>query len=198
MRRAVIAVAIVVVGAAVVIGWIQAGAGAKKDAATATGATAPTRAEAARLLAGSPPALAALHAQANALIPGATGALESRLAALKGHPVVVNKWASWCGPCRAEFPVFQRVGVDYGRRVAFLGLNAGDNHDSARRFLDRFPVSYPSVEDPHERASGSLHIGVVYPITVFYRADGKRSYIHQGGYASPAKLEADMKRYALR
>jgi hypothetical protein len=72
MRRAVIAVAIVVVGAAVVIGSIQAGVGAKKDTATATGATAPTRAEAARLLAGSPPALAALHAQANALIPGAS------------------------------------------------------------------------------------------------------------------------------
>ena len=132
------------------------------------------------------------------LLPGGKGTLQTELKALAGHPVIVNKWASWCGPCRAEFPVFQRVGADYGKRVAFLGLDAGDNHDDARRFLQRFPVSYPSVEDPRERAATSLKAGTVYPITIFYRADGSRAYIHQGPYATPAQLEADIERYALQ
>jgi thiol-disulfide isomerase/thioredoxin len=197
MRRAVIgAAAVLVLAVLVALGLSQAGSGT--SGTTATAPPAPTKAELASKLAGAPPALAALHARAGTLLPGGKGTLETELKALKGHPVIVNKWASWCGPCRAEFPVFQRVGADFGKRVAFLGLDAGDNHDNAAKFLARYPVSYPSVEDPRERAAASLKAGTVYPITIFYRADGSRSYIHQGGYATPEKLVADIERYALR
>jgi cytochrome c biogenesis protein CcmG/thiol:disulfide interchange protein DsbE len=197
MRRAVIgAAAVLALAVLVALGLSQAGTGT--GGTTATVPPAPSKAELARRLAGAPPALAALHARANVLLPGAKSTLDAELKALKGHAVVVNKWASWCGPCRAEFPVFQRVGADFGKRVAFLGLDAGDNHDNATRFLARFPVSYPSVEDPNERAATSLKAGTVYPITIFYRADGSRSYIHQGGYATPSRLAADIERYALR
>jgi cytochrome c biogenesis protein CcmG/thiol:disulfide interchange protein DsbE len=197
MRRAVIgAAAVLALAVLVALGLSQAGTGT--GGTTATVPPAPSKAELARRLAGAPPALAALHARANVLLPGAKSTLDAELNALKGHAVVVNKWASWCGPCRAEFPVFQRVGADFGKRVAFLGLDAGDNHDNATRFLARFPVSYPSVEDPNERAATSLKAGTVYPITIFYRADGSRSYIHQGGYATPSRLAADIERYALR
>src|SRR6476660_4963361 len=72
----------------------------------------------AKALAGSPPPLAALHAQAGKLLPGGQSAYEQRISSLRGYPVVANVWASWCGPCRFEFPVLQRLSARYGKRVA--------------------------------------------------------------------------------
>jgi thiol-disulfide isomerase/thioredoxin len=157
----------------------------------------PTAAQARRALAGSPPALAAVHRQAGLLLGGGPSALKGRIATLRGYPVVVNKWASWCYPCRAEFALFQRVSVDYGRRVAFLGLDGGDSTAGARRFLARHPVSYPSYVDPHEAAARALEAPSGYPITLFFDRRGRPAFIHQGSYASERLLVRDLRRYAL-
>src|SRR5918992_1141239 len=98
---------------------------------------APDPAEARRALAGAPAPLAELHAQANELLDGGADAFRRRLTRLRGHPVVVNKWASWCAPCREEFPFLQRQSVERGREVAFIGVDSDDNDEAARRFLDR-------------------------------------------------------------
>jgi len=191
MRRLLIALAGLGVAAAVAIGLAQTGG---------TSAPGPTRfdpAAARRALAGAPPELARLHAQANRLLPGGTSAIQARLRELRGRPVVVNKWASWCGPCRFEFPFFQSQGVKLGRRVAFVGLNSGDNAAAATKFLRQFPVPYPSYEDRGERAARALGAGSYYPITIFYDPAGRRAYVHQGGYATEAKLAQDIGRYAL-
>jgi thiol-disulfide isomerase/thioredoxin len=110
--------------------------------------------------------------------------------------VVVNKWASWCGPCRAEFPFFQRLSVELGRRVAFVGVDAQDNDGDARAFLRRYPVSYPSYADPDQHVAAVFGATLGFPTTAFYEASGKLSYVHQGGYASEAKLREDIGRYA--
>jgi cytochrome c biogenesis protein CcmG, thiol:disulfide interchange protein DsbE len=148
-------------------------------------------------LAGSPPALAALHAQAGELLPGDTHALHARLASLRGEPVVINKWASWCEPCRAESGVFQRAAVSLGREVAFIGLDSGDTSSSdARRFLRNFPQSYPSYYDHSGSLGEALTDSSFTPVTVFYNRAGGQ-YIRQGPYLSVAKLEEDVRRYAL-
>jgi cytochrome c biogenesis protein CcmG/thiol:disulfide interchange protein DsbE len=158
-------------------------------------ANAPTAEQIKTAFAGSPPALATLHAQANQLLGGSKSDFEAAMKRLRGHPVVVNKWGSWCGPCRAEFPVFQQVAVKLGKRVAFLGLDGSDPDDSARKFLAKFPVTYPSYRDPEEKIGPSIQAGVAYPTTVFFDRRGKLVYAHPGPYDKEADLLTDIRRY---
>jgi cytochrome c biogenesis protein CcmG/thiol:disulfide interchange protein DsbE len=147
-------------------------------------------------LAGSPPPLARLHEQAGRLLPGELPAFERRLADLRGHPVVVNKWASWCGPCREEFPWFQRLSARLGRGIAFVGVDSRDSAAAARTFLEEFPVPYPSYSDPDQEIARAIGAGVGFPATAFYDSGGRLAYTRQGQYASESDLAADIRRYA--
>jgi len=151
----------------------------------------------AKALAGSPPPLAALHEQADQLLPGGLDAYEHRIGALKGYPVVVNVWASWCGPCRFEFPTLQQLSATYGKRVAFLGVDSQDSDDAARTFLGEEPVPYPSYTDPGKDIAGAIGATVGLPDTAFYDRRGKLVYLKQGPYTDHAELRADVRRYAL-
>ena len=104
------------------VGLVQLASSSRAPAAPSKLTLAQMRAR----LGGSAAPLAALHAQAGELLPGGLRALQGRLTALRGHAVVINKWASWCVPCRAEFGAFQRVSVAQGREVAFIGIDSGD------------------------------------------------------------------------
>jgi cytochrome c biogenesis protein CcmG, thiol:disulfide interchange protein DsbE len=149
-------------------------------------------------LAGSPAPLAALHAQANQLLPGGTDAYEKRIAALRGYPVVANFWASWCGPCRFEFPTLQKLSARYGKWVAFIGVNSQDSDAKAEAFLANAPVPYPSYTDPGKGLIESLGGLGGLPDTAFYDRDGKLLSLKQGAYADNSELEADVRRYALK
>jgi thiol-disulfide isomerase/thioredoxin len=151
----------------------------------------------AKALAGSPAPLAALHSQADELLPGGVDAYEHRIAALAGYPVVVNVWASWCGPCRFEFPTLQKLSAAYGKRVAFLGVDNQDSDDAAKTFLAEAPVSYPSYTDPDSEIAGSIGADVGLPDTAFYDPHGKLLYVKQGPYTDHAELRADIEHYAL-
>jgi thiol-disulfide isomerase/thioredoxin len=118
------------------------------------------------------------------------------LSALRGIPVVVNVWASWCGPCRAEFPLFQVASVRLGRHVAFLGIDTLDNAADARAFLAKLPLSYPSYEDPSAALARSLAPTLGVPITVFLNRAGRVSYFHDGAYRTEADLSRDIRHYA--
>lgn len=150
----------------------------------------------AKALAGSPPPLAALYEQGNVLIPGGEEAFEDRLAQLRGYPVVANVWASWCVPCRQEFPVLQKLSARYGKKVAFVGINSEDSDDAAATFLREMPVPYPSYTDPDKSLAESLGVHVGFPDTAFYDKQGKLVYLKQGPYRDDAELEADVRRYA--
>jgi cytochrome c biogenesis protein CcmG, thiol:disulfide interchange protein DsbE len=152
----------------------------------------------AKALAGSPPPLAALHKQANELLPGGTGAYEKQIKALRGYPVVANVWGSWCLPCRQEFPVLQRLSARYGKRVAFLGVNSEDSDDAAATFLEEEPVPYPSYTDPDKAILDSLGGYGGLPDTAFYDSSGELVYLKQGPYRDDSELEADVRRYAVQ
>lgn len=149
-------------------------------------------------LAGSPSALAALHKQADQLLGGGKHAYEKQIAALRGYPVVTNVWASWCGPCRSEFPILQKLSARYGKEVAFLGINKQDSDDAAATFLSEAPVPYPSYTDPHGELAESLgpSLGGL-PNTAYYDRKGELVYLKQGQYPDLAAFEADLRHYAL-
>jgi thiol-disulfide isomerase/thioredoxin len=151
-----------------------------------------------KALAGSPPPLAALHKQANQLLPGGTEAYEKRIEALRGYPVVANVWGSWCLPCRQEFPVLQRLSARYGKKVAFLGVNSEDSDDAAATFLEEEPVPYPSYTDPDKAILDSLGALGGLPDTAFYDSSGELVYLKQGPYRDDSELEADVRRYAVK
>jgi cytochrome c biogenesis protein CcmG, thiol:disulfide interchange protein DsbE len=151
----------------------------------------------AKALAGSPPRLAALHRQANQLLEGGADAYESRIASLRGYPVVVNVWASWCGPCRFEFPTLQKLSAAYGKKVAFLGVDKQDSEAHAKAFLGSDPVPYPSYSDPNQDIGRVIGATSGVPDTAFYDRAGKLVYLKMGPYTDQSELRDDVRRYAL-
>ena len=194
-RRILTLAALVALAVVVAVGLSQSG-GTEGPVAD-DGGSRLTVAQARATLAGAPGPLGALYRDANRVLPASRSKVEGRIRSLRGTPIVVNKWASWCGPCRAEFPYFQSAAGRLGKRVAFLGLNAGDNRENALQFLGRFPLPYPSLEDPNEKAAFALGASSNFPITLFYDAAGEQTFAHQGGYATEAALVKDIERYAL-
>jgi cytochrome c biogenesis protein CcmG, thiol:disulfide interchange protein DsbE len=144
-----------------------------------------------------PPPLRALAREADRLLDGGSDAFEARLKRLRAYPVVVNQWASWCGPCRYEFPFFQRLAAKYQGRVAFLGVNSQDSRGDAEEFLREYRVPFPHYYDKNASVARVFRGGRAWPTTAFYDDRGELVQTHPGAYASEAKLDEDIRRYAL-
>lgn len=126
------------------------------------------------------------------LEPRLAGALSDgrvALRELRGTPIVVNFWASWCEPCRKEAPLLQRAWQQARRDgVVFLGLNMQDARSDAQTFLRDFSVDYPTIREPDNstaRAYGAAGI----PETFFITADG-RVAAHVIGAITATQLRA--------
>jgi thiol-disulfide isomerase/thioredoxin len=184
----------VAVAAAVVVGFHEA---RTSDRAPEAAVEPLSLAEVSKPIPGAPAELAALRSQVNVLRPDGAKAFDAQLRALRGHPVVVNMWASWCDPCRFELPFLQREALRHGARVAFLGINVNDERGAAREMAARFPMPYPSFEDPRSNLSARYHSRGL-PTTAFYDARGKLVIVHQGVFPSEAKLAEAIDRYAVR
>ncbi|MCB0868760.1 MAG: TlpA family protein disulfide reductase [Solirubrobacterales bacterium] len=150
----------------------------------------------AKKLAGSPPPLADLHAESDELLSGGVDAFNGQLAELKGFPVGVNVWASWCVPCRNEFPLFQSASARMGRNVAFLGVNSNDDEDAAATFLSTHSVPYPSFSDPDQSIAKAVGASHGIPATAFYNADGEQTIVKHGEFRDQAELDQYIRQYA--
>lgn len=135
---------------------------------------------------GASPSPIALPASASALPTFTPAQFHELLAMLKGKPVVVNVWASWCGPCTREAPSLAQVSAQYAGRVQFLGVDIQDQLTPARDFIAKYGWSYPSVFDP----TGSIRddLGLLgQPVTILYDASGKKVFGWSGA-TSPGQL----------
>ncbi len=193
-RNARFAVAAVVVAA--IVGLAAWGLASGGDQAADPGSANPESkaTDYERALAGAPPALARLYANGDEIIEGGGEEFHAQLEQLRGHPVVVNVWASWCGPCRLEFPDFQAVAADRGDEVAFLGVDTDDSIDAANDFLAELPLPYPSIGDPDSDVRDELRLRGL-PGTAFYNPEGELVYVKQGPYLSEEDLNADIDKY---
>jgi thiol-disulfide isomerase/thioredoxin len=191
MRRALWIFATAALAVALAIGISQAGGddpGPQTTSSVGTGG-------AAKALEGAPAPLAALHRRAGEIAPANISSYRAQLRELRGYPIVVNAWASWCGPCKLEFPFFRDAATRLGKRVAFLGLDVSDNREDAKSFLAKQPVPYPHLEDGDSRIVQQTGAAGGLPTTVFYDKEGRRAFIHQGGYRSERDLLDDIERY---
>lgn len=145
---------------------------------------------------GADPRLVAITEQASELLPGGRPAFRARIESLKGLPIVVNKWASWCPPCAAEAPYLQATAKKYGNRVAFLGVNVSDNNAKAEQFTRRFPMPYPSYSDPNVQISKEFPPPGRPPVTNIYDSQGRLVHSAIGQIRSAAELGELIERYA--
>jgi thiol-disulfide isomerase/thioredoxin len=112
-----------------------------------------------------------LPATADALTPIDVETYEELLGQVRGTPLVVNFWASWCDPCEEEMPMLAEAARTHGDRIQFLGVDILDTREPARAFIARFEVPYPNVLDPMGETRNAVG-SIGQPVTVFYAADG--------------------------
>lgn len=107
-----------------------------------------------------------------------------RTADLRGRPLVINVWASWCVPCREEFPLLVGAQGEYrDRDLAVLGILHRDSPESARRFATDQGATWPMLLDPDETAWKAL-IGVGVPQTYFVDVDGIVRWVNIGPFSA--------------
>lgn len=115
------------------------------------------------------------------MLDGTTGSL----AQYRGTPLVLNFFASWCVPCLAEMPGFERVHQDLDGEIAFLGMNLQDRVEDGRRVVEQTGVTYDIARDPDGSIFASFE-GIAMPTTVFVDADGRVVDLHSGEITASA------------
>ncbi len=101
---------------------------------------------------------------------------------MRGQPMVVNFWASWCAPCRDEMPVLQATWQEYQNEVLFVGVDTQETtrtYEPSEALMDQFSLTYPSGKDEDNNINVNYGLFGV-PETFFIRADGTVSYRHSG------------------
>jgi len=112
-------------------------------------------------------------------LPGDGGQAVS-LSDLRGQVVMINFWASWCGPCRQEMPLLEQIHQRYeSLGFTLLGVNVEENSSDAKAFLEDRPVSFPILFDPDNGVS-KLYDVIAMPSTVLIDRQGNVRYLHHG------------------
>ncbi len=149
---------------------------------------------------GGPSAPKSTGSAASSLLPATPIALpefdpakfQRLLTELRGTPIVVNVWASWCGPCTREAPELATVSSEYRGRVQFVGVDIEDQLTLARAFIERYGWTYPSVFDPTGAIRNSLGL-LGQPVTIIYDPSGKKVFTWSGA-TSAGQIRAELQK----
>lgn len=97
---------------------------------------------------------------------------EITLSSLRGNPVVINFWASWCPPCRDEAPILEKAWRLYrDRDVTFIGVDVQDTEEDALAYIEEFDITYPNGPDLQGRITIDYGVGGI-PVTFFIDREG--------------------------
>lgn len=103
-----------------------------------------------------------------------------KLSELRGNVVMVNFWASWCGPCREEMPLLDQMAKKYERLgFTLLGVNVEQDNGSAKKYLSEVPVSFQILFDSTNQVSKLYNVSAM-PSTVLIDRNGNQRYLHKG------------------
>jgi peroxiredoxin len=103
-----------------------------------------------------------------------------KLSELRGNVVMINFWASWCGPCRQEMPLLQQLYERYqDLGFTLLGINVDEDSVVADKILKEISVSFPVLYDSRNKVSKRYQVKAM-PSTFVIDRDGKVRYLHQG------------------
>jgi len=120
------------------------------------------------------------------------------LRGLKGQVVLINFWATWCGPCRKEMPILEQIQKKYAPLgFTLLGVNVEEDTTMMEAFLKDVPVTFPILLDPANGISKLYNVSAM-PSTVIVDRKGNIRYIHQGYQAGDESKYQDMIRQLIR
>lgn len=115
-----------------------------------------------------------------------------KLSELRGEVVMLNFWASWCGPCRKEMPLLEKIHKKY-KRLGFtlLGVNVEENSTAAKNYLKDVKVTFPILFDNTNKTSKLYDVSAM-PTTILIDRNGNKRFIHKGykpGYENDYKKQ---------
>ena len=120
------------------------------------------------------------------------------LGSLKGKVVMINFWASWCGPCRKEMPILEQLNRQYrSKGLALIGVNVEPDSKTALDWLKATPVSFPILFDTESKVSKLYQVAGM-PNTVILDRKGTVRYIHRGYQAGAENEYLDQIRQLIR
>ena len=145
------------------------------------------------LIAGTSNATGPAPAAPDFALPSRDGG-EVRLSELKGQVVMINFWATWCGPCRQEMPLLQQIHAKYEPLgFTMLGVNVEPDSVAAQNWLKGMPVSFPILVDRKSEVSSSFGVEAM-PSSVLIDREGRVRHVHRGYKPGDEAVYADLVR----
>ncbi|MBU6080769.1 MULTISPECIES: peroxiredoxin family protein [Allobacillus] len=115
-----------------------------------------------------------------------------RLSDYRGQPVILNFWATWCPPCRAEIPDFQKLYDDEDQNVEILAINMTNTEDSVegvQDFVEEFEMTFPVLMDTEGEVANHFQINA-YPTSYIIDSEGRTAYVVQGAMNHDFMMQA--------